>query len=330
MRVCHYTDCEFLVGGGIEQSFKQQREALDDAEVDWTPDSAEDFDILHLNTLTPLSIFNMFKANMRGKKVIYHVHSTAEDFKGSFRFSRLLSPVVDYFTQVVYSQADMLLAPSKYTRNILEEKGMQNVEVVSNSYSEDRLEGYDELDRKSLRDSYDVDNPVVVNLAAVFERKGVPDFVGAAEEIDDVDFIWFGPQVNSVVQGSKVNSLLSDLPENTQFPGFIEDPREAFAIGDIFFFPSTVEHQPVSLLEALACEMPIVVRDIPQYEGWLEDGKNCIKAASKEGFVEAIEELREDSSLRKKLSDNAGEQSEKHKVSCVGDRLEEVYRDCLN
>ncbi|WEL23067.1 Diglucosyl diacylglycerol synthase [Candidatus Nanohalovita haloferacivicina] len=303
---------------------------MDKAEVNWTPDSAEDFDILHLNTLTPLSIFNMFKANMGGKKVIYHVHSTAEDFEGSFRFSKLLSPVVDYFTRAVYSRADLLLAPSKYTKNILEEKGMQNVEVVSNSYCKDRLEGYDELDSESLRDSYDVDKPVVVNLAAVFERKGVPDFVGAAEEIDNVDFIWFGSQVNSIVQGSKVNSLLSDLPENTQFPGFVEDPREAFAVGDIFFFPSTVEHQPVSLLEALACEMPIVVRDIPQYEGWLEDSKNCIKADSREGFVEAIEELRDDPSLRKKLSENASEQSENHTVSRVGDRLQEVYSDCLN
>lgn len=45
------------------------------------------------------------------------------------------------------------------------------------------------------------------------------------------------------------------------------------------------ETEGIVVLEALACGMPTIVRDIPVYDGWLRDGDNVYKADSDEDFA---------------------------------------------
>ncbi len=42
------------------------------------------------------------------------------------------------------------------------------------------------------------------------------------------------------------------------------------------------------MLEALACEIPIVLRDIPVYENWLEDGVQVYKASDVKEFRQKL------------------------------------------
>ena len=45
------------------------------------------------------------------------------------------------------------------------------------------------------------------------------------------------------------------------------------------------------LLEAKATKCPVIIRDIPVYEDWLEHNKSCFKAIDNEGFVSIINQV---------------------------------------
>ena len=74
---------------------------------------------------------------------------------------------------------------------------------------------------------------------------------------------------------------MQNAPANVRFPGFLTQAqlRDAYCGADAFLFCSHEETEGIVVLEALACGTPTLVRDIPVYRGWLQDGVNVHKAA---------------------------------------------------
>ena len=81
---------------------------------------------------------------------------------------------------------------------------------------------------------------------------------------------------------------MAAAPSNVCFPGFVdrERLREAYCGADVFAFFSMEETEGIVVLEALSCGIPVLVRDIPVYRGWLEQG--AYKAAETEGFYKTL------------------------------------------
>jgi 1,2-diacylglycerol-3-alpha-glucose alpha-1,2-glucosyltransferase len=93
MRILLFRDDERVFAkSGVGRAMKHQEIALKLAGVDFTTDSDADFDIIHLNTINPQSYLLAKKARRDGKKVVFHAHSTEEDFKNSFAFSNVMAP----------------------------------------------------------------------------------------------------------------------------------------------------------------------------------------------------------------------------------------------
>lgn len=329
MRVCHFTEMDRFLSGGIKSSIRHQRKALADTPVEVTKNPYDDHDVLHLNLIGPRSAYHLLRARRNGTPVVFHVHSTGEDFRHSFRFSNLLAPAFDRYARGLYNRADMLLPVSRYTRDYLREGGVDvPMDVISNGVEADKLDGYDDLD--GVREKHDVRDLAVVNLGFVFERKGLSDYVSVADRFPDLDFRWFGKKMSGLFTSRTTNRAVRRAPDNVRFTGFVEDVREAFATGDIFFFPSHAEHQPIALLEALYCGMPIVLRDIPQFEGWLEHGTHCLKGDSVDEFAAHIERLRDDPELREELGQNAAALGQEHTLTRVGTHLQDVYSTVID
>lgn len=334
MKICHYTDVDLsrihpIVGGGAETSITHQRKAFDRQGIEYTTDPSDDYDILHLNLLGLPSIYHLLKARRKGKKVVIHVHWTAENFKDSFRGSNLAAPLVDRYLRFAYSRADLLIAVSDYTRRVIESKDLGTpVTVMSNGVDGEALEGYEKFFDED-ENSYIREEVHAVNLAAVFERKGVSDYLESSKKLEDMHFTWFGPK-NKILTPGKTKRKIKKAPENLEFPGYVDDKRKGLASGDIFFFPSRSEEEGISLLEAAYCELPLVVRDIPAYEGWLVDGENCLKADNVKELIESLEKLRDSPELRETIGENAKKMAEDRTLDVIGEKLEEAYRKVLS
>lgn len=96
MKVLLYFEGENLIQySGIGRAFEHQKMALQSAGISYTVDPWDDsYDILHINTVGTNSETMIRHARELGKKVVYHAHSTEEDFRNSFVFSNLISPFV--------------------------------------------------------------------------------------------------------------------------------------------------------------------------------------------------------------------------------------------
>jgi glycosyltransferase involved in cell wall biosynthesis len=102
---------------------------------------------------------------------------------------------------------------------------------------------------------------------------------------------------------------------------------------DIFLFPSHQEGLPNALLEAMACELPVVasrVGGIPEIVREGVDGL-LIKPGDIEGFVHATEILLSDGILRSKMGRTGRERvQEKFSWSRGAEEIGKVYQDLLN
>ena len=73
------------------------------------------------------------KAKKCGKKVVYHAHSTKEDFQNSFTGSNLIAPLFKKWIMKCYQTGDLILTPTNYSKSLLEGYGIKNqIEVISN------------------------------------------------------------------------------------------------------------------------------------------------------------------------------------------------------
>ena len=62
-----------------------------------------------------------------------------------------------------------------------------------------------------------------------------------------------------------------------------EMSSKAYAAANLFF-PSREETEGIVVLEALASQQQVLVRDIPVYQGWLVANENCYMGHSIEEF----------------------------------------------
>lgn len=327
MKIYIYSGGEKLVGkSGVGQAIRHQRECLRRSGVEvtdcWTRDAAA----VHVNTVLPDSVLAALGARLRGRKVVWYGHSTMEDFRSSFKGSDVLAPLFRRWITFCYGLGDVVLTPTEYSRRLLEGYGLKKpVYSVSNGVDTDFFRP-DPAARTALRVRYGLgrSEKVVVSVGHTIARKGLPEFLELARRIPEARFLWFGWTDPRLVPREIVRAM-EDAPANVIFPGYVgrEELREAYQGADVFAFLSHEETEGIVVLEALACGVPTVLRDIPVYEGWLEHGENIYKASDNEDFQQIVSDL-----LDKTLPDltAAGRAAaEARSLERVGKRLKEIY-----
>jgi len=323
VRVCVYYEYRpsALPSGGIRTAFRNHVEALRRVGIEVVTHPREPHDVLHLHTTGPRSLLLLER---RTRPVVVHAHTTAEDFANSFRLSDAVAPMLARYLRYFYNRADLVVAPSSYTAHVLRQHGVEApIEVVSNGVDVQRFRP-DRSRRVRARARLRLGGFVVFAVGLVLLRKGIDVFCETARLLPDLTFIWFGP-VHRAVKPETLR-VLERAPANVRFAGYVENVLDAYAAGDVFFFPSAVENEGIAVLEAAACGKPLVLRDVPCFADRFEAGVNCLLGTDPEGFAECIRRLYEDPPLRARLSLGARAFAMQHRLETVGKRLQEIYR----
>lgn len=122
------------------------------------------------------------------------------------------------------------------------------------------------------------------------------------------------------------------ISTNMHLLGIQRDVAALFASADIFLLPSRVEGFPISLMEAMATELPVVasavggVPDLVRHgeDGFLHDADDI------EGMAQSVRTLVDDTALRARQG-RAGKQRilEEFSMKKMGDRALKRYEDIL-
>lgn len=328
MHVHLYSGCISLVRrSGVGQAVLHQQQMLDRVGIETTSHWSEPAEAIHLNTIFPDSLLAGLLAHGEGRKVVYYGHSTMEDFQNSFRGSNTLAPLFRRWIVHCYNCGDVIITPTEYSKGVLESYGIRKpIYSLSNGIDTEFFAPSEEH-RAAFRRKYGLspEEKAVLSVGHYIERKGLPDFVELARRLPQVRFFWFG-YTNPNLVPENIRSAIRNAPENLCFPGYVDrgELRDAYCGCDLFAFLSKEETEGIVVLEALSCGISTVVRDIPVYRDWLENGVNVYKASDADGFEETIREL-----LSGGLPDvtEAGRRvAQARNLSAVGERLREIYR----
>ena len=328
MRVFIYGGGLRLVGkSGVGQAIFHQREMLRRARIDTADHWCQRAGAVHINTVLPDSVLAALAAKLMGRKVIYYGHSTMEDFRRSFRGSDRLAPLFRKWITFCYSLGDVVLTPTEYSRRLLESYGLKPpVYSISNGVDTEFF-APDPTRRASFRRRWGLreGERAVISVGHTIARKGLPEFLELARRMPEVRFLWYGWTDPRLLPQS-IQDAMAQAPDNVVFPGFVdrETLREAYCGADVFAFLSREETEGIVVLEALACGIPTVLRDIPVYDGWLESGREVYKATDVDGFEAAVRGVLDGTlpDLREAALATARSRS----LETVGRRLQEIYR----
>ena len=118
---------------------------------------------------------------------------------------------------------------------------------------------------------------------------------------------------------------MENPPKNVKFLGIIprEEMNDMYNICDVLFVPSYNELFPMTILEAINSDTPLLLRDLKLYEDILF-GK-YLKGKNNREFVKLLKELKDDTKLYKKYAKNSKEISKFYSKEHVLEMWEEFY-----
>jgi glycosyltransferase involved in cell wall biosynthesis len=334
MKVCIHLEFSHFLGGffyrklgsGMLSSYRNQLEMVEKMGIDSVDEWDDSCDVFVANLVWLGTWWKVRHARRMGKKIILWAHVTAEDFEEVFWFNKYLVPFVRKYLAYFYNLGDIVLCPSFYTKKIIEGYGIYPEKVIVQSNGVDLNKFFP--DRRlgvGIRKKYGFQGITAGMIGLVVPRKGIDTLISLAKKNSKFQFVWFGKIYSRLI----TKPVYREAPSNLRFFGYVEDANAAFNSLDIFIFPSYEENQGMAILEAAAVGLPILVRDIPVYEGWLRHGENCLKAKNEAEFDMYLKMLIEDAEMRQRLGKEAHLLAEEHSLETVRKKFESIIKKAI-
>ncbi len=316
---------------GLGKAIQHQKKALEDNKIDYTTDSkCKDYDIIHINFYGPKSYYLAKKAKKMGKKVIYHAHSTEEDFRNSFILSNQIAPLFKKWICKCYQLGDYIVTPTEYSKKLLENYNLNTpITAISNGIDMKFFERNEENGKKFRKDfGYKDTDKVIMGVGLYLERKGILTFVELAKRLPEYKFIWVGYSP-LIFSPRKVKKAVQTKLDNLVFAGYVEPTvlRSAYSGADLYLFPTLEETEGIPILEALTEKIPTIVSSIPIFD-FLEDGKHVYKASNVDEFEEKIKGILE--GKLPNLTEAGYKMVESREIKKAGKQLADLYYKVLN
>ncbi|AUB55999.1 hypothetical protein BK007_08300 [Methanobacterium subterraneum] len=166
---------------------------------------------------------------------------------------------------------------------------------------------------RSLRDNFGInDDDVLILFVGYLDKfKGIFELINAFYEINGENknvklmMVGVGPR-----KGELVNILTGlDINNEVIFTGRVEPQKihKFYQAADIFTLPSYTEGLPVSVLEAMACELPVVATTVGGVPEIITDGLNgfLVSPKNEKDLIKKLVALVNNENLRKEFGKNS-------------------------
>lgn len=331
MKIVQISESEFSVQGhGVHTAFVETVNGLSATAGNRViKNSFHAADIRHIHTVGPYSLAQLLFA--KGKKIV-SAHVVPKSFVGSLVGTKYWLRLATWYLVWFYNRADAVIAVSDETKHQLEAIGVRRpIKVIYNMIDTSRYHFLAKDRQKSRRDlGIDPTKTVVLGNGQVQPRKRVDTFINIAKRLPDMQFIWIGgmPFGKAAASYSDMQKLVDSAPSNVKFTGVVdlEKVRQYFATGDIFVMTSDQETFGLAIIEAAASGLPVVLRDIADYDHTF---RNDALVCQESEFVEAVTKLAGDRSYYEQMQAHSASIARRFDSRSVTDQLLSLYRSCL-
>ena len=255
-------------------------------------------DIIHCHTINPE--FLLWCMLHPGSTRVGYVHFVPRTIDGSIKLPWIAKKVFYRYILYFYKKMDQLVTVNPYFIDVLEEYGISRdkVSYIPNFVSDEQFHPLSMEEKRETRKKYGVapDRFTVLCAGQLQKRKGIFDYIELAKQNPDMEFLWAGSfPFGKMMDGyEEIKEAMTHLPDNMKMLGLIDrsEMNRVYNMADLFLLPSYEELFPMTILEAMSCQVPILVRDLPIYDNILFD--YCMRGSDTEEFNELIHRMSQD------------------------------------
>lgn len=325
-----------VAGQGVGSAYLEQvslvKEKLSDI-FDVKINGSVKYDIMHHHTIDPINFIKMKLT--KGVNVAY-VHFLPDTLDGSIKLPKIFFGIFKKYVTKFYKSADYLVVVNPIFKKDLIKYGIEENKIVyiPNYVSKEKFYKKNENEIIKIKEKFNIpkDKFIVLGVGQVQTRKGVKDFADVARENPDLHFIWCGGfSFGKITDGyEELKELWNNPPKNVQFLGIIprEEMNDMYNICDVLFMPSYNELFPMSILEAVNLNKPILLRNLELYEDILFN--KYIIGSNNQEFSKNLQKLKNDKNFYKESELNSKYISEYYSKEHVSEIWKEFYLDVYN
>jgi len=333
MKVHVISETPFIMKAtGVHTAFMEHIELLrekDDVQVVINDEGTGD--IFHGHTY---GLYYIWKGRKYKGRRVFTAHVIPDSIKGSLPVWRLFMPFIKLGLKMVYSYADICIAISPMVEKAIRESGAKT--RIVNIYNPVHIDTWRRTteNRKIGRERLGLkeDEFVVLGVGQLVGRKGIENFLDVAEAIPEVKFVWAGGRpFGGLTEGIKrIDERLRNASVNfiNAGPVELEDMPLIYASADLMLFPSYQENCPLAPIEAAACGMPVIYRDIEEYNSLYK--YEYLKARTTAEFIRFTRNMISDRQYYEeglRISEQLLIQFDK---DIIREKLIDVYKSLLN
>ena len=295
------TRADSVKGQGVLSATEEQinlvTEGLNDYQI--VVNQLKTYDITHIHTINPDFLIKSV-ITRQNRPMIASVHFLPETLEKSISLPRPIKELFYKYVLQFYKQADYLVTVNPRFIEDLEHYGIpkERITYIPNFVSRDTFYKITDRSKAILRESFglDPDKFTVVSAGQLQMRKGVLEFIDLAKKMPDIQFVWAGDfAFKGISEGRKeIMEHMDELPSNVHFLGLVERERmnEFFNMGDVMLQLSFEELFPMTILESMNANIPLLLRDLREYRPILFD--YYLKGNSQVQFQEILRQLQQD------------------------------------
>ena len=268
------------------------------------------YDICHCWFGWPCGIIGrLFKS-----KVPYIVALRGSDVPGYNPRLKVLDKLVfSWISKIVWGGAKRVVANSKGLKDLALKTLDCRIDVIYNGVDTDEFKP-SKVNSKSkvLR---------LVSTGRLIERKGYKYLIRAMEGIDNIKLTLIG-------EGNQEDSL-KELAKglDVDFVGYVEHSKivKYYQNADVFVLPSLNEGMSNSVLEAMACGLPVIVTDVGGTKELVKGNGFVVGHRDVIGLRDNIKKYKNDSNLRDKHAKGSRKVTNKLNWGSMSDKYMGVY-----
>lgn len=291
--------------------------------------SREQYDLVHTHTETGGLLLKLAHSEKGKSKFVFTPHGMSF-WKGSSLKSQLVYKPLERW---ICSGMDMNLGMNREEMEYLERWNRNNATYVHGiGLDLSRFESHNEAS-KAVRKEFllNTNGKMIVSVGELDNNKNHITVIRALAQLDRKDWkcviCGVGPNKDILMQEAE----RLGLKEHVVLAGYRSDIPEILNAADIFVFPSFHEGMPVSVLEAIACGIPIICSAIRGNVDVVQDGDNgyLFKPSDGDTLSREIALLMDNETLRLQMGAKNKKVVKKFSLEAVTEELKAIYSKVL-
>ena len=299
-------------------------------------------EVIHTHTEFTLGILGKYMARSMGIPLVHTMHTMYEFYTNYVVKINRMEPAARAaarkMTSLFCNGVDRVIVPTGKIRDLLLSYGITKpIVTIPTGLELERFDAQAGDDEKlaALRQEFSITNEdkVLVNIGRISREKNLDEIIRAMQK-----YLPTHPNVKLLIVGDgpareELQGLAMRLGMQRQvvFAGARpwSDIRLYYKLGDVFVGASQSETQGLTYMEAMACAVPLVVKQDRCLDGVLAQGENGYAFLEEEGFLQALEGCLHDETELKRLSCAAAETAQGFSATQFAQTVLALYQETI-